>query len=192
MSKITQNKNELLVINISEENGSSRKFKTALHPCILWLKVLTGVDITRTKTNGEEKKNISIICLFFHGILMLLFNFACSASFNYYYLKQRVVFPQADIINGTSVLQPTNSYVNFLTVIFITAVEYTHTCGIHLCFVAMQSRFKELWKSLLIIEKVFKICSFTYSSIRRSLWIGLLVIIPLVRYWENIQLQQPQ
>ena len=183
MSQIFQDKKELIVDSISEENGpSSLKFESALKPLIVWLKLSTGIDITRTKTNEENKTKISIICLFLHGIFMVLFNFVSTALFNYFYLQQRVTFPATVIINGTSVPPPTNEYINFLTVVFITAVEYTHTCGMHLGFFCLQYRFKALWNSLLIIEKEFKICEFIYRRIRLSLWIGFAIILLVIHF----------
>lgn len=180
MSEITEFKNKHTVTNNSEKNSLSPGFERSLKPFINLVKLLTGVDITRIKT-AEKKGKFTAICIFLNGIFMLFLNVAFTAIFNHFYTKQRVtVVPAASFINGTSVLLPTNAYINYLTVMFISAVEYAFICGMQFCFFALQSRFKELWESLLIIEKEFKICPFTYRSIKLSIWIGS-VIIPLVR-----------
>lgn len=180
MPQIFQGKRDLNVVSISEENGPSLKFESVLKPLIVWLKLSTGVDITRIKTKRDKKK-ISIICLFILGIFMVLFNFVSTACFHYNYLKTRITFPATVFINGTSVPPPTKEYINFLTVMFITAVDYINTCGMHLCFFCVQYRFKALWSILLIIEREFKICTFTSRRIKQSLWIGFALILLVIK-----------
>ena len=181
MSKIyTQdNKKEHIVVDIYEESGSSFGIESALKPIIIWLKLSTGVDITRIKTTGKETTLFSIL-LFLYGVFLLFFDKACTFIFNYVYLKQRIHI--SAVVNGSNTTKPlsTHDHINNLAVIFVHICEFIFVCGLHVCFFAQQNRFKGLWNTLMIIEREFKICPFTYRSIRRSLWIGF-VIIPLVR-----------
>lgn len=147
-----------------------------MKPFIVWLKLSTGVDITRTNKMGN-------ISLFLYGICLLFFNFACTGIFNYVYLEQKFKV-SADAANNSSNTSnhrsaSTTAHINMLTVLFVTGWEYVFICGIHLCFFALQNRFKKLWNTLLIIEKELKLGEFTRNYITKSLWIGSL-IIPLV------------
>lgn len=179
MSKVTQDKRGHIVIDVSEENVYYLGIESALKPIIVWLKLSTGVDITRIKTTGKGTKIFSIL-LFLYGVFLLFFDNACTFIFNYVYLLQRLHV--ATVVNGSNTTKSisTHDHINNLAVIFVHMCEFVFVCGLHICFFAQQNRFKGLWNTLLIIEREFKICPFTYRSIRRSLWIGF-VIIPLVR-----------
>lgn len=155
------------------------KFESALKPFIVWLKLSTGVDITRTNKMGN-------IFLFLYGICLLVFNFACTGFFNYVFLKQKFEVPANISKNGSSISNhgrssSTTAHINMLTVLFVTGWEYVFICGIHFCFFALQNRFKKLWNTLMIIETELKLGDFTRNYITKSLWIGS-VIIPLVRF----------
>jgi len=186
MSKIipSENKENIVVVNVPQEENSPFKFAFCLRPFIFWLKLLTGVDITRTKTTGKGKSNYSL-SLIIYGVCLLLLNYACTGMFNYVYLKQiHFKIPAVTVKNNGSGSSTgpssANKHVSMLTAIFLTGWEYIFICGVHLCFFALQSRFKALWKTLMVIEKEFKLGSFTYGCIRQSLWIGFVIIL-LVR-----------
>ena len=193
MSEIAQYEKDDCAVNIHHEENSYAfpGFEISLKPFINFVKLLTGVDITRIKTKyGEKNKSFSTVWLFLYGVFTLILNITITAFFNGLYLKQRIVLPAPIIVkNGNSVSSTappsTNAYINILTIICITACECAFICGTHFCFFALQSRLKGLWNSLLIIEKEFKICPITYRHIRQSVWIGL-VSIPLVRHFKVI------
>ena len=174
MSKISPSeKSENIEVGVPKENVSYFKFESALKPFIVWLKLSTGVDITRINKMGS-------ISLFLYGICLLFFNFACTGIFNYVYLKQKFEVPANNTNTSVHGSASTTTHINMLTVLFVTGWEYVFICGIHLCFFALQNRFKKLWNTLIIIEKELKLGEFTSNYITRSLWIGSL-IIPLVR-----------
>ena len=192
MSKIipSEKKENIVIVDGFEENNSHSRLAFCLRPFIIWLKVLTGVDITRPKTTGKGKSNYSI-SLILYGVCLLIFNYACTGIFNYIYLKQKFQIPAAIVKNNGSGLiitgpPPANKHVSMLTAIFVAGWEYIFICGVHLCFFALQSRFNALWKTLMVIEKEFKLGSFTYSCVRRSLWIGFVIIL-LVRSWKVLK-----
>lgn len=183
MSKInpSEKKENVIVVDVLEEKHSSSRFEYCLRPFIFWLKLLTGVDIARLITTNQETSNHSI-SLIIYGVGLLFSNSACTGIFNYVYLKQKFPIPTATVKNNFSSgsLPNNKQHVNILTAIFVTGWEYIFICGVHLCFFALQSRFKALWNTLMIIEQALKPCPFTYRCVRKSLWIGF-AIISLVR-----------
>lgn len=193
MSKISpsQKSRENIVVNFHGENDSSSKFESALRPLIVCLILLTGVDITRIKATGKENK-IASVSFFLYGILLLFFNYVCTGIFNYVYLKQKFQnYPVTiDGDNSTNVSKKGQSsnteHIHMLTVFFVAGWEYVFICGTHLCFFVLQTRFKKLWNALMFIEKEMKLVPFIYRYIRKSLWIGGL-IIPIVRNLSNVQ-----
>lgn len=166
-------------------------FERALNPFIIWMKLLTGTNIARLPGNNST---ISSISFTLYGILMLLLNFICTASFIYIYVKQRIqVYTEGNhtslttnskATNSTNVsnfIIPNNADINVLAIVGVLLCEFLFICGIHLCYFISQNKFKALWNSLLIIEREFKICPLAYRRIRRSVWIGV-VIIPVVSF----------
>ncbi len=57
----------------AKEDVSYFKFESSLKPFIVWFTLSTGVDITRLKTNGREKK-IASISLILKGFLLMFLN----------------------------------------------------------------------------------------------------------------------
>ena len=183
MFKISpSDKKEKIEVGFPKENVSSFKFESALKPFIFWLKLSTGVDITWNQRNGTKTHKVgNNIYLFLYGICLLFFNFACTGIFKYVYLQQRFAstFSKAGPLSTTE-------RINMMSVFFITGWEYIFICCTHLCFFAVQSKFKALWNALMMIEKELKPGHLTHRCIRQSLWIGFAVVL-LVRHFESIQ-----
>jgi len=67
--------------------------------------------------------------------------------------------------------------INLMTIVFVHVQEFIYISGIHLCLFVSQNRLKGLWNSLLTIEKEFKIPFESFNRIRKTVWIGILLLL---------------
>lgn len=161
-------------------------FEWSLKPCIIFLKLLTGINVT------QDRKTVTLFSsLFtFYSIFMLVLNGALSATFVFVYIKQSIhVYSKGnyhsvlsisnDINKSNRWAHSTASDIKVVATAGVNFSEFIFIFGIHLCFFVSQKKLKALWNSLLIIEKEFNISNETYRKLRKSVWIGL-VIVPLV------------
>lgn len=166
-------------------------FEWSLKPCINWLKLLTGINVTQDKTTDGKKCVLFSRLFTLYSIVMLVSNGVLSATFIFLYITQSIqvygkgnhnsiIFIVNDAANRTNQWsRSTASDIKVVATAGVNSSEFIFIFGTHLCFFVSKNKLKTLWNSLLIIEKEFQISHETYLTVRKSVWIGL-AVIPLV------------
>jgi len=179
-------------------------FEWSLKPIIIWLKLLTGIKFNLT---GKESTMSSISLTIYGVTVLLLNAILSAFFVGGYMKQRTIkaglpayssMMPSANdtSFNDNNII-PTEapsyendifSYaysvysditfdINLMTIVFVHVQEFIYISGINLCLFVSQNRQKGLWNFLLTIEKEFKIPFEFLSHIRKTVWIGIILLL---------------